>query len=632
MAARVVGLAKSVSFVARLAAAALDGVVFTLGERGRQVVLAAELVAFAAETGGPARPLAVAAGAAAATVAARAAWVLTRTLPSLPQEAAAPPLESVWDWEPQDSEAMTSWHVLRALVRTAGQVQRQYPVLGELLAQPALAGAELPRRLYSLYALHEARARRGEELEPSSTAPLASATRPAPPALLRQLAYYRPFAAELAYDRPSDAELSAALAERGFGLLAAAFVPDLDSGCPAYYLALSAERREVVLGVRGTYSPEDLFADLLSTALPGRPIKPSALHTHTPRHARAGAPLGVGEAQAHRGMVKAALFLGARFRGLLGLLAAQGVRITLVGHSLGGGVAALLATYLKHELGLGPGRLAAWAFEAPACMDLEAARDSAGESARARAKSRQRCFAGSRYVVTTTIHGDDVVPRLTAETFALLLEELAQPECRLGVEDVVHHLGQLMSRKLPTALGGSGDSDAEERWQQGRPQHRCEGRDRTTDGSESRAEAALRGAAGEVRGREGTAPGGAEQEAELVKVRVLEFEAHDYHPHVPGAIVYIHRLPQQQAQQHEQQQQPVEKQQQQYPPPGSAAVASSEPAVGFALLDTRHPVLRRVRLTSTMIADHAVDVEGFISRLERGAATAAQGGGAAGAA
>ena len=125
----------------------------------------------------------------------------------------------------------------------------------------------------------------------------------------------------------------------------------------------------------------------------------------------------------HSGMGRAALFLGRKFGPLLRPLHDQGCSITLVGHSLGAGeqsadirrrrltaaaapqleeraaafppqlpvrpspcpahaslsgVASLLAVFLRRSYGLGPERLHCYAFEAPACMDLELALSCTG--------------------------------------------------------------------------------------------------------------------------------------------------------------------------------------------------------------------------------------------------------------
>lgn len=45
---------------------------------------------------------------------------------------------------------------------------------------------------------------------------------------------------------------------------------DLSAGVPAFFLSISEGRQEALLSVRGTFSPEDVFTDLLATGERGR--------------------------------------------------------------------------------------------------------------------------------------------------------------------------------------------------------------------------------------------------------------------------------------------------------------------------------------------------------------------------
>ena len=227
------------------------------------------------------------------------------------------------------------------------QVREEYPSIDKLLEQPALTGSQLPTRLYCCYTAHERKYGGGEVVS-------GSGTRDAHTSALRALAYIRPFAM-LSYTAASREALAPALADQGYTLLAASYSSILEEGCPAYYLCHSGER-EVMLVLRGTYSAEDVISDLLGV----------------------GEDLQVAGAFGHSGMSRAARFLYRKFGGLLALLARQGLTVTLVGHSLGAGVAALLALLLKAEGGLGAEQLQCWAFCTPACMDLDSARACSG--------------------------------------------------------------------------------------------------------------------------------------------------------------------------------------------------------------------------------------------------------------
>eukprot|EP00887_Chlorella_sp_A99_P004227 scaffold15.g4227.t1 len=520
------GLVSAHELVARVLAASLEGIVFAASEPGHHLIVLAELLAFTVASGGPGRPVKVALRAALGCALGRTAWVLGHGL----RRAAAP-----------------------AAARPEGL------------------------QSYCCYASHEVAYARGEvpsaDPSDSSAGPSAGVAADAA-ALAATLAAYRRYAVELCYTLTSARELGEALRERGFSLLATTHDPDLDTSCPAWYLALSEARKEVLVAIRwarlgagrrpraggsraqesttrGTYSPEDVFADLLG----------------------AGAPLGAGAVTGHSGMVRGAVFLGAKLRGLLGALAAAGLRVTVVGHSLSAGVAALLAVYLRDCLGAGAaGALRCYGYETPACMDLRAARACAG-------------------LVTSLVHGDDVVPR------------------------VIQRLGQLL-KKLPGRGGGEPENGG---------------------GTAEEAEAALRGAAGQVRAAAAAKAAAAAAKAaaaaatveeigrgsgvaaapELVRVQSSDFASRDYHAHVPGTVLFMHRLPS--------------------AAPAAAAAADGEAAaagsvgsdagrclprdfeaggMGYAVIDNRAPALRRIRLTSCMIMDHFIDRQPFIEQLD----------------
>ena len=88
----------------------------------------------------------------------------------------------------------------------------------------------------------------------------------------------------------------------GLALLFAQYEPDIAAGCPAYYLAASEERHELVLAVRGTYSASDVFTDLLAT---GTKFDGGSLHCHV-------------------GMGKAATLLESKYLSIIRPLFAQG--------------------------------------------------------------------------------------------------------------------------------------------------------------------------------------------------------------------------------------------------------------------------------------------------------------------
>lgn len=50
-------------------------------------------------------------------------------------------------------------------------------------------------------------------------------------------------------------------------LLFASLESDIQTGCPAFFCAVSEEHKEMLLTIRGTASPEDVFMDVLATGV-----------------------------------------------------------------------------------------------------------------------------------------------------------------------------------------------------------------------------------------------------------------------------------------------------------------------------------------------------------------------------
>lgn len=151
------------------------------------------------------------------------------------------------------------------------------------------------------------------------------------------------------------------------------------------------------------------------------------------------------------------------------------------------------------------------------------------------------------------------------------------------VAQVVKHLGQLLRWQPPDGV-----------W----PRLWRRGGGSSSECDSGEAGTALRAAADALREQ------GRQQEEQarsgLVRVESSDFQR-DYHPHVPGCIVYMHRLP---------------------APSGSERHGEGDTAegMGFVLVDARHPVLRSIRLTRDMISDHYVDARGFVNSLAAAAA------------
>ncbi len=159
---------------------------------------------------------------------------------------------------------------------------------------------------------------------------------------------------------------------------------------PSFVLARDPALGALVLAVRGTHSLKDAFTSLTGASKP---------------HHVADAN-GVTLGYAHLGMLASARWLRAEAEPALLAAAAErpGAPIWVVGHSLGGGIAALLVMMLRER----PGPLAgarALAIACPAAMTLELAQSCAG-------------------YVTSVVNGADVVPTLSPASADALRAEV----------------------------------------------------------------------------------------------------------------------------------------------------------------------------------------------------------------
>ena len=490
--------------------------------------------------------------------------------------AAAEATKSIWDWTPPESDAFASgaWFVLRELVRTAEEVRAQNPEVDEIMGRDEMSPTELASRLYYYYSACE-------QQEISEAYPLDGAPK-APESLLSVLRAKRCLAT-FAYDCTSDAVLAPALESKGYRLLAAQYTPDFGEGCPAFYLALSVPgsnsttrnpeigrpQKEVLLCLRGTYSPEDVFTDLIATGTTFA----------------AGLTPGVA-CSAHSGMAKAALSLALRFEDLLCSLRDTGHMVTLVGHSLGAGVSSLLAIHLKQK-GFTSENLRCFAYEPPACVDLPLAMDCAD-------------------VVTSVVHEDDCVPRLAMGPFTSFLQDLAVYDWRKAAESdgmpaalsVMHHLAGLFGAKEATKAAEKVENQAEA---VAEAVAIAEGASiGTTKGSENKklsAAAVPADPAAAVAAITSLAPKSETSSSSkalndysntsMVASSSFEEGTCRYNPYPPGKIVFI-TLPTNELD-------------------GSKAVR--------ALLEPSHPVVRTLRLTSHSISDHFIDKPEFLFAL-----------------
>ncbi|KAK3242792.1 hypothetical protein CYMTET_47537 [Cymbomonas tetramitiformis] len=184
---------------------------------------------------------------------------------------------------------------------------------------------------------------------------------------------------------------------------------DLQPGAlrPAFAVVLDERTRSILILVRGTYSSADRL-----TVLAGRSMQ-LTLTLPVPDNPASTATV---KGHVHAGMVAAARWLLDHTEGILeaAAVARPDWNLMCVGHSLGGGTAALLAMLLRAKActaaptgaPMGPlSRPTATAFAAPCCMT--------GPLGRAAAP-----------FVTSVIHADDLVPTLSAHSLDLIREDV----------------------------------------------------------------------------------------------------------------------------------------------------------------------------------------------------------------
>eukprot|EP00798_Chlamydomonas_sp_ICE-L_P008210 gene8210-1473_t len=162
---------------------------------------------------------------------------------------------------------------------------------------------------------------------------------------------------------------------------------------PGNFIAVCHVAREVVWSVRGTNNMTDLIMDLCGAPHPYPPYG----YTHWGMHQAAETLL-----KKKGQLVKELLQTEAR-----------GYTLKLVGHSLGAGVAALMAHMILTKAEcvgrlVGPGAassVVATCFATPAVMDIQLAESL-------------------KDTVTSVVMDEDIVPRLSSESIAALLDEL----------------------------------------------------------------------------------------------------------------------------------------------------------------------------------------------------------------
>ncbi|KAL8513756.1 hypothetical protein ACS0TY_013023 [Phlomoides rotata] len=188
---------------------------------------------------------------------------------------------------------------------------------------------------------------------------------------------------------------------------------------PGYYIGIDMRKKLVILGIRGTHTVYDLITDIISSG-----------HEEITFE---GYPTHFGTAEAAR------WFLYHEMDTIRKCLEKhKGFRLRLVGHSLGGATASLLAMMLRkksyRELGFSPDIITAVAYATPPCVCKELA---------------ESCFD----YVTTVVMQDDMIPRLSAASLTRFRNEIVETdwvnvfnrEDWKGVIDLVSNAKQVMT-------------------------------------------------------------------------------------------------------------------------------------------------------------------------------------------
>lgn len=172
------------------------------------------------------------------------------------------------------------------------------------------------------------------------------------------------------------------------------FVKDSNVLRPGYYLGVDKRNKLVIFGIRGTHTVYDIVTSIAS--LSNEEITKEGYSAH----------FGIAEA--------AQWFFTHEMKNIRKCLEKhEGYRLRLVGHSLGGAIASLLAIMLRRkthkDLGFNPDIVSAVSYATPPCLSRETA---------------DNC---SDYI-TTVVMQDDIIPRLSVATLTRLRNEIIQTD------------------------------------------------------------------------------------------------------------------------------------------------------------------------------------------------------------
>ncbi|MED6198114.1 hypothetical protein PIB30_062932 [Stylosanthes scabra] len=213
---------------------------------------------------------------------------------------------------------------------------------------------------------------------------------------VQDLIYYLELAKSAYKDSPAALARNSMLRERNI----IKFIRNSSVMTPSYYIGVDPRKRLIILGIRGTQTVYDLITDILSTSDGEVTFEGFSTHFGTAESAR--------------------WFLNHEIDVIRKCLEKhQGFRLRLVGHSLGGAIAALLAIMIHRksskELGFSPDIVSAVGYGTPPCVSKELAESCSG-------------------FVTTVVMQDDIIPRLSVAALSRLRNEILQTDWMSVIE------------------------------------------------------------------------------------------------------------------------------------------------------------------------------------------------------
>ncbi len=239
--------------------------------------------------------------------------------------------------------------------------------------------------------------------------------------LLSSLIFYAPLALNFIY-ATSEVDMQLLAAQQGWRLLYAHLKQDDGTwggqlaDKPASALFVHSEQKIACFAVRGTATINDVVTDIRAMPIQFPEAEMDGLHkvrSQNEMNEDGWTNIVKGQGLALCGMAGAACNLFRENIDAILLLARQGYKIRLTGHSMGGSCAALLGSLIKRHFEFhlpsnmfeNADLLKVYSYGSPACVDAKLAD-----------------YAKS-YVVNCVLH-DDVIPRLTPTSIRALLKHL----------------------------------------------------------------------------------------------------------------------------------------------------------------------------------------------------------------